>query len=303
MDVLLKTQVTPDQIDHLGHMNVRFYSAHARTGAESLLASIGLASDERIALVGRDVYVRHHREQLVGAQLEVRGGVLDASPDRIRLYEELLNPEADEVAAAFVLSFDLVDLSSQQRVAIEGKVVEAARDLVVVLPDHGRPRSIDLDEDPTAQPPSLDLLRERGLAIRQVRVIDDTLEADDEGVVSSAWLGELVWGGEPAPGADFRPLEPLPDGGSMGFATMETRAAWARPARRGDRIQSFGAELDIHSKTMLSRFWLYDVDGAELIAVFTVVNVAFDISARRAIVIPDVVRDRITRRYHPDLGG
>jgi len=303
VDVLLKTQVTPDQIDHLGHMNVRFYSAHARTGAESLLASIGLASDERIALVGRDVYVRHHREQLVGAQLEVRGGVLDASPDRIRLYEELLNPEADEVAAAFVLSFDLVDLSSQQRVAIEGKVVEAARDLVVVLPDHGRPRSIDLDEDPTAQPPSLDLLRERGLAIRQVRVIDDTLEADDEGVVSSAWLGELVWGGEPAPGADFRPLEPLPDGGSMGFATMETRAAWARPARRGDRIQSFGAELDIHSKTMLSRFWLYDVDGAELIAVFTVVNVAFDISARRAIVIPDVVRDRITRRYHPDLGG
>jgi len=303
VDVLLKTQVTPDQIDHLGHMNVRFYSAHARTGAESLLASIGLASDERIALVGRDVYVRHHREQLVGAQLEVRGGVLDASPDRIRLYEELLNPEADEVAAAFVLSFDLVDRSSQQRVAIEGKVVEAARDLVVVLPDHGRPRSIDLDEDPTAQPPSLDLLRERGLAIRQVRVIDDTLEADDEGVVSSAWLGELVWGGEPAPGADFRPLEPLPDGGSMGFATMETRAAWARPARRGDRIQSFGAELDIHSKTMLSRFWLYDVDGAELIAVFTVVNVAFDISTRRAIVIPDVVRDRITRRYHPDLGG
>ena len=35
VDVLYKTEVTPDQIDHLGHMNVRYYGAHARTGAPS----------------------------------------------------------------------------------------------------------------------------------------------------------------------------------------------------------------------------------------------------------------------------
>ena len=98
MDVLHKTEVIPDQIDHLGHMNVRFYGEHARTGAEQLLASIGLVADDSRAVFGRDVYVRHHREQLVGAALEVRGGVLDASSDRIRLYEELVNREADEVA-------------------------------------------------------------------------------------------------------------------------------------------------------------------------------------------------------------
>ncbi len=301
MDVLHKTEVTPDQIDHLGHMNVRYYSAHARTGADDLLASIGLVSDDRCSVVGRDVYVRHHREQLLGAPLEVRGGVLDASRDRIRLYEELVNPEADEVAATFVLTFDLTDRSGSKRVAIDDAVVDAARVVTVDLPEHGRPRSISLDEDPTARPPSLDVVRERGLALRQVRVIDDVLEADDDGVVSSAWLGELVWGGDPVPGGDFRPLEPLPDGGTMGFATMETRASWARPARRGDRVQSFGAELDIQSKTMLSRFWLFDVDRDELIAVFSVVNVAFDITARRAIVIPDAVRRRIERRHHPDL--
>jgi acyl-CoA thioesterase FadM len=303
VDVLHQTEVASDQIDHLGHMNVRFYSAHARTGAEAVLASIGLTADDRRTVVGRDVYVRHHREQLVGAPLEVRGGVLDASPDRIRLYEELVNPEAGEVAATFVLSFDLADRSGRARVAIDEAVLDAARSATVALPDHGRPRSISLEEDPTARPPSLDVLRDRGLAIRQIRPIDDSLEADGDGVVSSAWVGELVWGGEPAPGADFRPLEPLPGGGAMGFATMETRAAWARPARRGDRVQSFGAELDIQSKTMLSRHWLFDVDRSELIAVFTVVNVAFDTGSRRAIVIPDAVRERISRRFHPDLAA
>ena len=54
MDVLHKTEVTPDQIDHLGHMNVRYYIAHARTGAEALLASIVLTSDDRQVVVGRD---------------------------------------------------------------------------------------------------------------------------------------------------------------------------------------------------------------------------------------------------------
>ncbi len=302
MDVLHKTEVTPDQIDHLGHMNVRYYGAHARTGADGLLASIGLTSDAHRVVVGRDVYVRHHREQLVGAALEVRGGVLDASGDRVRLYEELVNPAADQVAATFVLSFELADPARQERITIAEGIVEAAQEATVPFPEHGRPRSISLDEDPTARPPSLEIVRERGLAIRQVRLIGDDVEADDDGFVSSTVVGELMWGGDPVPGAEFRPLEPLPDGHEMGFATMESRASWARPARRGDRVQSFGAELDIQAKTMLSRHWLFDIDRAELIAVFSVLNLAFDTTARRAVAIPDAVRGRIGRRLHPDLG-
>ncbi len=34
---------------------------------------------------------------------------------------------------------------------------------------------------------------------------------------------------------------------------------------------------------------------------FTVVNIAFDVGARRAIVIPDEVRARLGRRLHADL--
>ena len=41
MKVLHQTVVTPDQIDHLGHMNVRFYGVAARHGARALLGALG----------------------------------------------------------------------------------------------------------------------------------------------------------------------------------------------------------------------------------------------------------------------
>jgi acyl-CoA thioesterase FadM len=301
MDVLYATEVTADQIDHLGHMNVRFYGAHARQGAERLLASLGLAADDGHILVQRDSYVRHHREQLVGSPLEVRGGVLDATPDRIRLYEELVNPQTNDIAATFVLAFEVADRPTREHRAIDDAVVERAASSPVSLPEHGRPRTLTVDDDPSRDAPSLELLRDLDLALRQVRAIDAS-ECDDDGFVLALGVPVLVWGGEPMPNRQFRPLEELADGAQMGFATMETRATWARLPRVGDRIQSFGAELDVQAKTMYGRHWLFDVDRADLLGVFSVVNVAFDTTARRAIVIPDAVRRRVTERLHPELG-
>ncbi len=39
--------VTEDQIDHLGHMNVRFYAVNARAGTDALLADLGLGRTPR----------------------------------------------------------------------------------------------------------------------------------------------------------------------------------------------------------------------------------------------------------------
>lgn len=297
MDVLHKTEVTADQIDHLGHMNVRYYGEHARTAAVGLLASLGLDPDAPGAPVQRDTYTRHHREQLEGAPLEVRGGVLDATPERIRLYEELVNADTGDVAAAFVLGFAV---PAGEASPLTDEVLDAARSIAVAVPEHGRPRSISVDDEPGAGAPTLAVLRDRNLAMRLPRTVT-AADAGGRAAVAPNALAELVWGGEPAPGREFRPLEPTSDGRQIGFAILETRATWRRDASVGDRVQSFGAELDIASKTMLSRNWLVDVERDELIGVFTVVNIAFDVGARRAVVIPDDVRRRLGRRLHPDL--
>jgi acyl-CoA thioesterase FadM len=311
VNVLHETEVTADQIDHLGHMNVRFYGLHARAGADALLESIGASGASGTAREGaasgtmcllRDTYVRHHREQRQGAQLQVRGGVVDASPATIRLYEELVNAATGELAASFVLEFQLVDRSTRTQVPFAAAAVDAALAATVEIPEHGQPRSVSLDEDVFATAPTLAEVSERDLAHRLERTIRPD-ECGDDGYVPELALAELIWGGEPVPGREFRPLEPLPGGGQMGFATMETRGTWARSPRAGDRVQSCSALVDIGAKTMLTRNWLFDVGREEAVGVFTVVNVAFDTGARRAIVIPDELRDRFSRRYYPDLAG
>jgi acyl-CoA thioester hydrolase len=300
VDVLLETEVTPDQIDHLGHMNVRYYAEHARTGASSLLATLGLGDDDQRALVQRDSYTRHHHEQLVGEPLEVRGGVLDAGATQVRLYEELRNPGRDELAATFVLTFEAADRVERRPVELDPTLVEAAASRTVELPEAGRPRSIELDEDVSARAPTLAVLRERGLAMREVRSIEGPL-LDGDGFVRPLAVPELIWGGEPLPGREYRPVDELPGGGQMGVATMETRATWARLPRAGDRVQSFGADLSVGAKTMLTRNWLLDVDRGDVVATFSVVGLAFDMGARRSVVIPDAMRERIGRRLHADL--
>ena len=81
-----------------------------------------------------------------------------------------------------------------------------------------------------------------------------------------------------------------PDGESMGWASMETRMCIRRLPRLGDRIQSFSAVLALADKTSHRIQWAYDVDRADLLSTFEVVNLAFDITARRPMSIPARLR-------------
>lgn len=296
MDQLHTSTVTPDRIDHLGHMNVRYYTALACVGAGELTARLGLPGDLRIW--ERDIYVRHHREQLVGARLEVRGGVLDAGPDRIRVYEELAHLDSGDVAATFVLGLAAID-GERRPASFPEDVIDRARAQTVEIPEHGRSRSISFDGEP-AGPPLLEELQARDLAQRQARVLE-AAECDENGWYPSETMMHLVWGGAPLPGRDFHPFRATPDGRTVGWATMETRAIWSRLPRVGDRVQSFSAEIGVGAKTMTSRYWVYDLDRAEPVCDFSVVSLAFDLEARRSVPIPDVLREDLRQRLHPDL--
>ena len=302
MEQLHTSTVTPDQIDHLGHMNVRYYTALAGLGAQELTARLGLGGDGGPEIWSRDIHVRHHREQLVDARLEVRGGVLDARPDRLRIYEELANLDSGELAATFVLGIAAVTGEDRHPAGIPGPVLDRARERTVEMPEHGRARSISFDDDPTAAAPALEDLRTLELAQREARVLQPA-ECDDGGWYRSDMIMELVWGGVPLAGRDFQPFHDAPEGRTMGWATMETRSAWLRVPRVGDRVQSFAAETDLAAKTMTTRHWVYDLDRSEPVCVFSIVNLAFDLAARRSMLIPDALREELHRRLQRDLAG
>lgn len=271
------SEVTQDQIDELGHMNVRYYVRNAAAGTGSVMADLGIAPDTGLV----DLYTRHHHEQMLGTRLEVRSGLLDVA-GRLGIYHELTNAADGDLGATFVHVLD--------HPAVEAPTVD--------VPDHGRPRTLDLTADPVVSAPTLAQVRELGLENRAVRRVDDedTLGGD---VVPPAAATGLIWGGLPPDGIERNWIQRRDDGVMMGWATMESRVNVRSLPAKGTPIQSFGAVTAIERKTNRMIMWAFDLETEELLVVFEVVNLAFDIDERRSMVIPDDVRLSDQERLHP----
>jgi acyl-CoA thioesterase FadM len=277
--------VTEDQIDHLGHMNVRFYAVNARAGTDAVLTELGWDTADADVF---DMYTRHHREQLLGTELIVRSGLLGADTNSIQIYHELADASTGELAATFVY-----------RVGTTGAVPIDHLD-TVDLPVHGTPRSIDLGA--TLSAPPLATVQQLDLAVRTPR----RLERDDMGgtdTVASHMVPMLIWGGTPPDGAEHTLIHKGPNGETVGWATMETRVGIVRLPELGTRIQSFGATTAMADKTNQMSMWAYDLDSGDLLVSFEVVSVLFDIGARRAMSIPGDLRAEHAARLHPDLAA
>jgi acyl-CoA thioesterase FadM len=262
------TRVTPDQIDELGHMNVRWYGHSARAATVAMCERLGLETPTLLS-----GYTRHHHEQMEGNDLEVRSAILGGSR-RLRFYHELRNRADDDLAATFVHELD--------HPAVEAPAIE--------LPSYGMPRSIDLDVDRLATAPTLDRLQALNLAIRLERpVTDDDLHPND-----------LVWGGE-RPDGETSWIHETPDGDRVASATMESRIWMHEFPTIGTRIQSFVANIEIGDKITHEVGWVFDMERRHPVAAFEGVDLAFSINQRRSVVMPPAVRDREFERYHPDL--
>jgi acyl-CoA thioester hydrolase len=294
--------VTDDQIDHLGHMNVRFYATKARAATDALLLEYGLGvescAERGVAVTVPETFTRHYREQLVGAHLAVMTGVLSATEAGLRVYHELVNRDSKELAATFVHEVALQDSNSREKRPFPSGLAESAQAATVVWPNHGRPRTMDLDRKPGA--PRLEVALERDLAIREPRTLTSD-ECDPLGFFVSSQIMNLVWGGEPIGRRGGWPVLDTGDGRQMGWPTLESRHVLLETPRVGSRLQSFSAVVDVSAKTYYAHYWVFDIDRARPICTSSTVNLAFDIGARKAIEIPDAIRTDLEAGCQPDL--
>lgn len=301
--ILHESTVQEREIDHLGHLNVRFYASRALRATKALAEAVGLAPAVLEALGAElfvsDIFTRHYREQLVGSKLAVRGGVLDAGPASMRFYHELFNTERDELAATFVHRIELRSVWTKAPVALPAEAVERAEAQRVAWPEHGRPRTIDLEAG--VQAPDLATLQARGLAMREVKTVRED-QCDGFGFLKPTHFMDLLWGGPPPPReAAEQFLFKLENGHLMGWATMESRACLLEMPKPGTRVQGFGAEVEIGRKTSYRHQWLFDVDAGRLLFRFSMLNLAFDIHARRSVEIPANIRAEMDKEYCPEL--
>ncbi len=272
------SEVTADQIDELGHMNVRYYGENATAGTIAMADRLGLGEPQLVR-----TYTRHHNEQMEGNQLEVRSAVLGGETENVRFFHELRNAENNDLAATFIHEI--------AHAPIETPGID--------LPDYGQPRSIDPARDLADSAPTLEEVRERGLAIRLER--DLTTEDSNGAEIVPPWLtNNLIWSGD-RPDGEASWIIDTADGDRVAFASMETAMAICRPVAIGTRIQSFGAVVEVGTKISRDLNWVYAVETGELLAAAESIDLAFSIPNRRSREMAPEQRAREEARLHPDL--
>ena len=317
LEVLHESTVQPEEIDSLGHMNVRYYMTRVDQANRVMLAEIGIQEASGRVIRRLDTYTRFHREQFAGATLHTLGGLIaiegaDESRE-VNGYFEIRNPDNNQVAASFILRSCLIDVSSQQVLDITANSANSANkdntsEYSVLVPEHGMPRSLSLNDparisleeleavvgdDPT---PGMMSGRRKNVVHADDCDTDGRLreEVDLMFVLHRPTTGdENELGGPPV----MRDSE----GRRYSWAMIETRSVvWHRPME-GEIVLSIGADIANGEKWRQSRRWMFAEKTGLLLGISDSVGLCIDLDARRSIPMPLDVIEAIERTSLPQF--
>ncbi len=305
-----ESQVKPEEIDSLGHMNVRFYVSRMDAANRALLARCGVEPGPGQVLRRVDTYTRFHREQFAGAPLNTYGGLMAGEgvldDGGVNAYFEIRNPESGQTAATFIVASSLVDKASEKVM----RDVQVSRDpgLEVSVPDMGLPRSLSLREpahvamslleESISDDPTPGMMSGRREATVSAEDCDENGRMHEHVDLMFVLHRPQADGDEPTHGP---PVVRDSEGRRYSWAMMETRSVvWRRPAL-GDRIVSIGADIRCGEKWRQSRRWMFVKETVQPLGISDTLGMCIDLDARRAIVIPDDVRAAIEKNAVPQF--
>jgi acyl-CoA thioester hydrolase len=311
MQQLDASRVGPEEIDSLGHLNVRFYLARVDRASRKLLDALGLSEaelDRRNATLRRiDTYSRFRREQFEGAELTVHGGTIGCIGDAVRCYFEIRNPAKNELAAHFVTGTVMADRNNRRLLDLPASARQVNEQYGVQIPDYAAPRSLSLDP-PRTDVPFETLMEEIGESAEfgMTGRREGVIEAEDcgpDGVLRDDVELMFVMFRRQVDTADPKAFGPpvlyTDEGHRFGWAMLETRNVELGRPRAGDAIVWLGADVAIAERSRQSRRWAFVKSTGELLSIHDSVGVAMDLDARRAIAIPRSIRRAMERHYLP----
>ncbi len=300
---LHEAAIGPDEIDSLGHMNMRYYGTRAAAATQALFASWGWdearLAKEGLVLVAADCFNHYLKEQFDGATLIVDGGVCDVRADGLSLYLELVNVANGDKAATFITRPVLMDRKTRTAQHYPKALLDKAEGAIVDVPPYGMPRSLDLSPPRTDAgygdiksrlgPISHPMFSSRG----EIRVPAE--ECDEQGFLNLTCAQDIMFSAfaAAARAAGMRmgpPIEAGPDGRRIGWAMLENRQFLVQTPRAGDPITTLSAPTKLGAKTQHMRRWTFNTDTGALLSVIDGVSLALDLDARRAIEIPPHMR-------------
>jgi len=126
--------VYPWHCDHMGHMNVMWYTGKFDEATWHLLSHMGFTPsylrNEKRALVAVHQETEYKRELLAGDLILIRSWVLEVREKVVRFHHEMINVETQEVAATTTLTGVQLNSETRKTCQFPPDILERVRGLI-----------------------------------------------------------------------------------------------------------------------------------------------------------------------------
>ena len=297
--------VTPWQCDQMGHLNVRFYVAHAVEGLAGLAAAIGMphAFSPRATstLVVREHHIRFVKEARAGDALHLTAGVLEMTPDGLRALQLLVHSGSGEPSAVIQTLLLHARSSDAQPFAWTEAMLARGDSLRVAIPDGLGPRSLTPGEPMPAG--TLDEADRMG-RMRYGAGAFGAEHADAFGRIAAHHLMARMSDGAQQGIAVMRHAlsEAGPDAPMTGLAVVEYRLAYLDWPGVGDRFVVRSGVASVEARRVGWSHWMLDPATGRPWAAAQAVLVPFDLDKRKAMSLSPEAQAALTARA-PGVAG
>jgi acyl-CoA thioester hydrolase len=126
--------VSTSQCDHMGHMNVQWYTEKFDQATWQLLAAIGLTATrlraDHTGMAGVEAHLEYKRELFPGDVVTVTSTMLEVRDKALRFVHEMKKDDTGELAARTVLVAVHLDAGTRKARALPADVRAAARAMI-----------------------------------------------------------------------------------------------------------------------------------------------------------------------------
>jgi acyl-CoA thioester hydrolase len=131
--------VYPWQCDHMGHMNVMWYTGKFDEATWQLMALIGLTPsylrEHSRGLAAVHQETSYKRELVAGDLIAIRSVILEMREKVIRFHHEMLNAETREIAATTTLTGVHLNSETRKSCPFPAEILERGRQFIAQV--HG----------------------------------------------------------------------------------------------------------------------------------------------------------------------
>jgi acyl-CoA thioester hydrolase len=281
------------ECDEMGHMNVRFWVRHFMDGIITLAEDIGcggaFAKGASATLMPKRQHIKFMREARAGAPLFLRGGIVDIGPSSLTFYSEIVHSFTGEIGATAITVFDHIGAKSGRAFSFPARVEARAKAFAVIIPDHGKPRSITLEGDvpvsgaQTAVALGLRPIGQNGVRSDEVDLFGRLYPEGMIGRVSNAMPNFLAAWREAAT-QEMTEIDGIAR--KAGAAVLEYRLQYLAWPSAGDRVSVYSGLAEVNDKNIILRHLLLDPVTDKPWCVCEALAVTLDLTARKITANP-----------------